>query len=202
MAGADTRSQVRIAAIKKLVVATDSVKMATLFRQIAEKDFAYSVVGAAMKATNKVAPKDAIELARTYANVENSDILGALADIYAKNPSAAPEGFFEKNLTNVDGQNAIEFIGTYGKMLSSNYKADPNFDIVSKLNKLKGMATNPDVSLWKRFGSTKALYEIYKKLDEKSTVAAQVKIMIDEIKEKETNDQLKAAYSAMFGLQP
>lgn len=196
----DAHSHVRASAVSKLAATRDQKYIPT-FKQILEREQAYPVISSAMTSLYKISPDEGLAAAKRLENDENTDLLNGVGEIYAqsadsaKAPSLMP--FFEKNLAKADGMSAISFIGNYTKLLD---KAKlPYANLADKMGGLKDIALNQTLSPWKRFACAKAINEIRKKNALKDpTFAANMAKMLSEIKQKETNGQLKAVYENMI----
>ncbi|MFM2267804.1 MAG: hypothetical protein RL757_1245 [Bacteroidota bacterium] len=199
MAEKDNRSQVRIAAIQKLEV-SKNVAYAPVLKNIANTDFAYTVVAAAMKAVNKLAPTEVIDLAKQYENAENGDLLSAVGNIFASTADLEKLKFFEKNMPLIEGPAAIDFTESYAVALLKVAAAKPDFDIVEKMMALKSVGINPNATLYRRYAATKALVTMRKLQGAKAS--PKLSEMLQEIKQKETNEQLKAVYDSIISKVP
>ncbi len=199
IATADAHSQVRAAAVSKLAATRDKKYIPT-FQQVLEREQAYPVIASAMTSLYKLSPEDGLAAAKRFESDENGDLLNGVGEIYAQSADSAKAGelmpFFEKNLNKADGMSAISFIGNYTKLLD---KAKlPSTNLVEKLAFLKNMATDQSISPWKRFACAKAINEFRKKYMKDQSFASNLAKMLVEIKQKETNGQLKAVYDNML----
>ncbi len=187
----DTRSTVRAASVAKLAAAKDA-KWIPTFKSVLEKEQAYPVLASAMNALYKLEPTEGLALAKKMESETNDEILAGVGDIYSSNADATQIPFFEKNLDKVDGMSSIGFIGNYIKVLTKTNATDEQ--LVEKTKRLQTIALNQAQSPWKRFAATKAISDVRKKM---GTANANYKTLTDallEIKDKETNDQLKSVY--------
>ena len=135
---------------------------------------------------------------------ENLSIVNAVARIYADAGNTSKISFFQKNVERMDGYAAVNFFENYFTLL----KEADEVTITKNLILLRDLATNMGQSPWRRFGATKTLNDmrgVYLDMADKTDDqmkktelegnAASVTRMIEEVKSKETNDQLKAIYS-------
>jgi aminopeptidase N len=193
MAVNDPNSQVRGSALARLAQTNDK-KYVTMLKQVLGKERAYPVIAEAINSLYGLDKTEALAYLPTLENEENSSISSALADIYAENPKVEYLSFFEKRMSKIVGYDAISFMGAFGKL--SMGLDDTNQ--AKAVEKLKGFGLDQATSPWRRFGAVKALTEIrntYKQLGNAEKTKELVQIITD-IKAKETNPQLKAAYES------
>ena len=192
----DTRSTTRSAALAKLS-ATKDAKWATTYRNILDKEPAYPVISSALQALYKVDADAAMVAAKKYENDENSDLVNGVGSIYAENPKSEHVDFFERSITKIDGLPSIGFLTNYVKVLDKLKTSEA--DVITKMSKLKDIATNQTQSPWRRFACTKAIADVRKSFKGKSSAAyANLLEMLTEIVSKEKNEQLKAIFSQML----
>ncbi len=194
LAEKDPRMQVRSSALKKLATTKD-VKYAAVYKNILENERAYPVLSSAMTALYQADPTAGTEYVKRFENETNPDLLAGVGAIYAQNPNATQTQFFEKNLSKITAPEAlIGFIGSYGKVIQ---KMDTPAQL-TKLAMLKQTAVDQNNSPYRRFGSARAINEI--RLKHKASgdeIYKATQVMMDEIKSKETNPEVKSAYEAM-----
>jgi aminopeptidase N len=189
----DPHSKVRAAAIDKLASLKDAT-MIGLFKDVLQKEQAYPTIGKAIYAINEVDPKEGKATIAKFENDKNASIIGAIGEIYAKNPEASQINFYENHLSEVDGMQAIEFVSNYGKLVGALDKPA----VMSKLGIIKNVAITAP-SPWVRFGAAKAINEIrgnYKKVAD--TTYGDITKILEEIKSAEKNDQLKTMYEQVL----
>lgn len=205
LAANDPRSEVRSLAFEKLKVLgdTDAVDMA---KKAIETDSVYAVVGAALNFLVDIDKAVAMEYARKLENEKNTEILDAIASMYADDPDPERLDFFEKNFSEVDGFGAISFMAKY-QLIAAEAELDQSLEAMENM---KALALDGRESLWRKFGATRAINEMileYQTRAETESDAAKagqynsfvgtLQNMITEIKEKETNQQLKSLYDQM-----
>ncbi len=202
MAVNDPRSEVRASAFDRLSEADDA-EVVQLAKQAIDKDKVSSVVGAALNVLSQKDNATALEYAAKLENTKSSELLSAIGDIYAESGDVKYLPFFEKNLAETDGFAAISFMTKY-KDLVIKAGIDPTMKAAAKL---KGMAMDQGVSPWKRLGAARAITQMRDEVDDMASNAKdaekkaalkynaeELKKMFEQIKENETNDQLKAFY--------
>lgn len=192
----DTRSTTRSAALSKLA-ATKDAKWVSTYRQILDKEPAYPVISSAMQALYKVDAEAALVAAKKYENDENSDLVNGVGSIYSESPKPEHIDFFERSISKIDGLPSIGFLGNYVKVLSKLNVGDA--DILTKMSKLKDIATNQTQSPWRRFACAKAISDVRKSFKGKAGSGyVDMLNMLTEIVSKEKNEQLKTIFSQML----
>ena len=151
----DNRSQVRAAAFER-IGESGNTKYLGLIQKAISNDQANRVSAAAFSALSQIDTDAAIELAKKLEKEEKPHMISAIANLYAINPDPSFLSFYERNWGNVDGYDAISFFEAYSASLQ---KVD--IDIADQaLPKLTKLATDEKISPWKRFASTKTLFEL------------------------------------------
>lgn len=191
MALNDAHSEVRGAAMFRLGQTGDK-KYVTTAEQILDKEQAFVVISEALQALYALDKDAALKYLPKLENEESPNIVAALANIYADNPTVERLPFFEKRLKTVNGMEAVGFIGSYAGLCIG---LD---DTVQEkcLTTLKTMALALEDTPWRRYGATKALNDLkmyYKSVNNTGKIQEIAK-SIEEIKSKETNSQLKTIY--------
>jgi aminopeptidase N len=199
----DPHSIVRSAAFQKLADSSNKQYIATAKYAI-DNDQSFRVISAGLNTLYKLDPKEAESYAVKLESSENVSIINAVGDIYANSNNASKLSFFQKNVHKIDGYGAVNYFENYFALLKIADEATATDNILL----LKDISTNMGQSPWRRFGAMKAmndmrgfyLDEADKKDDElmKNELqgnAAAITRMMDEVKSKETNDQLKAIYN-------
>ena len=202
MAANDKHSEVRATALEILGASgaaeyTDQVKMAL------KKDRAYPVIAQALQTLQKLEPEAAMKHAKELEKEENGSVISAVGSIYAESGDLSKQGFFEQKMTKVDGPAVISFLGNYLSLV----KQGDDANMTNSIMKLKTIATDMTQSPWRRFGVTKNLSDLrseYREMaqgesDTAKSAQLEAKVnviteMIEDIKTKETNEQLKAIY--------
>jgi len=198
MAKSDVRYSVRAKAIDKLGKSKDKRFIGTLTNAM-ENDKSYHVNSAALKGLNRLDSVAAFKAAKNLEKTTNPDLLEGVSEMYAKMPVAENASFFENNLSKVDGQPSIAFVGNYLQLIS---KTAPNADaLVAKADNLKSMALK-DSSPWRRFAIAKGISDLRKKYKgQAGSTFSDLTKMVSEIAKAETNDQLKTIFLNLVGGQ-
>jgi hypothetical protein len=192
------RYSVRAKAIDKLGKSKDKRFIGTLTNAM-ENDKSYHVNSAALKGLNRLDSVAAFKAAKNLEKTTNPDLLEGVSEMYAKMPVAENASFFENNLSKVDGQPSIAFVGNYLQLIS---KTAPNADaLVAKADNLKSMALK-DSSPWRRFAIAKGISDLRKKYKgQAGSTFSDLTKMVSEIAKAETNDQLKTIFLNLVGGQ-
>lgn len=156
-------------------------------------DQAYSVVGAALSALQKLDPAAAREASKGLQNDESEAFTPVLAELYAAQPDRSSLSFFEQKLDKVDGFGAFPFFDNYQKFLIGLGDAAL---LDASVEKFKSISLNFQTSEWRRFGATKAIADLRNHFRENGNAAkvTELEAIIAEIRAKETDPTLKLYY--------
>jgi len=202
MAKNDKHSQVRAAALEKLgeLEIKDAISVA---KNAVNTEKSYRVISSGLQALVKLDNNAAISYAKKLESEENSGIISSIGEIYASSGKENHLPFFEKNWNKVDGYNAVSFFDSYLNIIvNTNDKT-----VFSSMEKLKGLATNMIQSPWRRLAATKAMNDMRSEYQTRASKtegqkktdllanADTITKLIEEIKSKEENDQLKDLYN-------
>ena len=199
----DAHSKVREGALSYLI-ANQAPQLGTVLEKVLEKEKALSVIATSLFALQQIDPAAALAKAEKYEKEsDNNSILAAVGGIYALNGNPAKLPFFENNWGKIDGPSVMDFFGGYAYLVQSS-----GVELAPSLSKLRGLAVDNSQSLWRRFAATKTLNDFKMSLmqavqqiegaEAKAAAQAsldQIKSYIQEIKEKETDNQLIGLYS-------
>lgn len=157
-------------------------------------DQAFSVVGAALGALGKFDPAAAAAVTQTLQKEDNSEIIAKLAELYAQMPDRGQIAYFEQKMSKVDLMAAFSFFDSYQKFLTG--LGDVAL-IDKSIETIKAISFDQQTSQWRRFGATKAIADVRNYFREKgdNTRADNLQKVIEDIKEKETDETLKLYYS-------
>lgn len=117
IAKTDSVSDVRKEAIDKLSKATNATKYTALF-EAAVGDSSYEVSATALKALAEADSKKAMAIAKTMEGDKNSEIINAVADVYAKEGDVTYQDYFEKKLKTATGFGKYTLIYYYANFLT------------------------------------------------------------------------------------
>ena len=202
LAQKDPRSNVRSRAFL-LLGESGEAKYIPLFKNGIDNEKAYPVISAALQGLNQVDPDEARSYAKKLEEEESGSILNAVGEIYAESGDSENLGFFENSWDKVDGFTVISFYENYIALVEQTDEMQIN----DSMHKLKSVGIDMARSPWQRFAATKAMNEMRNAYFEKANTekdeekkeameqnAASITEMIEEVKSKETNDQLKSIY--------
>lgn len=205
MAAADPHSQVRSSALYTLADLEDpeGIKLA---KRAIETDSAYAVAAAGLDLLTQMDADAALEYAQKLEDSESGAILEAVGTLYTESGNPEYLSFFEENLDQVDGYDAISHIANYQKLavqgdLPTVQRA------VDTLEKLGG---NMNQSPWRRLAAMNGLNDIRNHLRSEAnalddpdaekdleTLVEQISQAMKAISEKEKIDQLKEMYKQL-----
>lgn len=192
LAESDPHSSVRASAFIRLGEFQDEAALPFARRAI-EKDSSYAVISSALDVLYALDKPAALEVAKRLENETNSDILSAVAALYAESGDPKYLPFFEKGMSKTDGYGALAFFSSYGKLVYAGSVANG----AQAAEKLKTIAVDMKQSPWRRVAATRTLVELRMKYPEKEgteTLVEQIGKMIETIIEAETEPQIKALY--------
>ncbi len=196
LALSDPNSAVRTAALARLAdVASD--KEIEIAKQLIDKDQSYTVLGAALSLLIKADKQTGIDYAKKMESEENSQIQEAIAKIYFESHDSIHLPYFIERLKKVDGYPAMAFYNYYGQLAAQN--GDNNWH--SAVDNFKAIALDQNESLWRKLAATKTLFDAKGAFESDASMAAKAKEIDDilkEIKDKESNKDLKALYEEQF----
>lgn len=198
----DSNSNVRALAFDLLGESNDKKYIPYLKAGI-DTEKAYNVISAALKALNQVDPLIAQSSAQKLEQEDNGYILNTVGEIYAESGDSKKLAFFENSWNKVDGFSAISFFENYLILVEQSDAVQIN----NCMQKLKSVGIDMNNSPWQRFGATKAMSDMRNVFTEQANnekdkqkkitleeSADSITQMIEEVKTKETNDQLKSIY--------
>lgn len=199
----DPHSVVRGTAFRKLADSGDK-KYLPLVKKVIDNDPSYKVISAALNTLYLLDKAEAESYASRLESFDNTSIINAVSDIYGNSGDVSKLSFFQKNVDKVDGFESVNYFENYFALL----KLAEEETITENILHLKGISTNMGQSPWRRFGAMKTLNDMrgfyLDQADREEDETGRTKLtqnaediteMIDEIKTKETNDQLKAIYN-------
>lgn len=192
MAETDTDFDIRAACIDFLGKLKEPA-----YRPIFEKglspDLPNSVIGASLNGLIGLDPAAAVKAGKQLDQVGTDDFVAILSDLYALVPDTANLHFFERKFGKPDGYDAFSFFDNYRKLLLSTGETDI---VDAGVMRLSNVAKDMKQSVWRRFACTKAVSDIRKQYEEGGNKVreAQMKMIIREIRETETDPMLKQYY--------
>ncbi len=199
----DPKSQVRALALRKLAMGGDN-RWTSVAQKVIDKDQSYLAIAAALEALAALDPVGSLAYAQKLEKEESGEVVNVIGQIYSASGDTNYLSFFENNFEKVDGYDAMSFFGYYMQLIA---RTNPQI-IAGGMEKLKGIAVNMGQSPWRRFAATKSINdmrgayqaEVPKVEGENKTAllayVESITKMIDEIKAKETNDELQMFYKS------
>lgn len=200
MALRDPHSQVRAAAIRILGEGPGIHSLEATLDNILEADSAYVVLGEALKALSRINPAKAGNAVKALEHEKNPYIQEAIAEVLAAENNPASLDYFDKKLTD-DPSLAANLLDKYLAIL----KDVPSDVQYSKAGFLFEQSIKPALDKTDKFYFVRALFEVKEMIltravNEKDQVTRasledrvkKIKSWIQEIKEKETDVQLKS----------
>lgn len=192
MAESDTDFDIRAACIDFLGKLKEPA-----YRPIFEKglspDLPNNVIGASLNGLIGIDPAAAVKAGKQLEQIGTDDFVAILSDLYALVPDTANLHFFERKFGKPDGYDAFSFFDNYRKLLLSTGETDI---VDAGVTRLSDVAKDMKQSVWRRFACTKAVSDIRKQYEEGGNKVreAQMKMIIREIRETETDPMLKQYY--------
>ena len=195
IAQSDANSKVRAAALSTLG-STGLKEYQSLLENSARTEQAYPAVAAALGGLAEIDKEAALKMAAPLEKETNAEILNALGEVYSKAGAVDKLSFYEEHWNDLDIYATFALFENYYSLL----KQADDATITTSTAKLNGFATNLDNSPWKRFGAIKALHDLKSNyMDQGMKLKAEpITIMLNRIKERETNEQLKAIINSRF----
>lgn len=118
----DKVSTVRRSALLKLSESVMAEKYKAVF-ETAIGDSSYEVAATALKSLNEVDSKKALEIAKGFEKVDNRDIAGSVADVYAKEGDVSYQNYFENRLRDPEATGKYSLFYYYANFLTRMDKA-------------------------------------------------------------------------------
>lgn len=148
-------------AVTKLSKSSFASKYAGLFETLVG-DSSYEVAAAGLKALGEAEPKKALALAKQFENEKNSNLSGAVAEVYAKEGDASYQDFFERKLHSSGGFGKYSLLYHYANFLS---RMDKNV-VLSGMKTIEDLGASSD-SHFITGAAKGALRRIVKSFDQK-----------------------------------
>lgn len=195
MAVSDPHASVRSIALQVLQ-STEAEGMEEVTATILEQDSAFAVIGAALATLNEVNPDKALPLAQKLEQNNSAGILSGVASVYASSGDSTHLPFFRENLTRFGGWEGVGFLSEYANLLS---RCNPEV-IRNGGQELYNVASNKETDLYRRYGSAFALFQLQntisesERADELDPVLTELNTLLMDLKEKETDPQLKELF--------
>jgi aminopeptidase N len=209
LATSDPKSAVRVAALKQLSLNNDPENMALL--ENALNDSSYDVISEAL---DDIMAKDtalALQYAQRFENEKSDDLMAEISGIYAQVGDASKNDFFIRTIPKATRLAKYQMLDDYGIFLS---RFSDNQQVLSQGLPLLYDAAENNQTWWIRMKGMMALQKVEQSLEAERTelaksptsdaqtqlnnVTAELSNLnqkIEEIKSKETNENLRGIYS-------
>lgn len=163
----DPKSIVRAAALEYLSGNYKDEDLQTLYKN-GLNDKSYAVLGASLQGIAKANPEEGMKLAKQYESEKSSEVLYAIADLYAKYGTDANSTFFETSGDQFTGFSKIGYITTYGAFL----KKDKKDETVNKgVAILEAIAKDENSSKWVAYYAKKSIKDLMTMYADRESVA-------------------------------
>nr|MBA3971354.1 M1 family peptidase [Bacteroidota bacterium] len=120
-------------------------------------DRSYYVLSSSIGALAKLNPEEGIKVAKQYETEKNTDVLYAVATIYAASGTDENNEFFLKNASKFTGFTMIGFVSEYGAFLK---KVKKDETVNAGVALLEGIAKDKDISKWVAYYAKKSIKEL------------------------------------------
>ncbi len=193
----DVHSMVRTDAIYTLAELKDKKYAPVIAEGI--NDEAYNVVAASILALNELDPDLAEQRIEVLQDENQSDIVAALSTIYAETKDTSHLAYFDKHFLSIKGLPAIDFFRNMEALLGES-SAD---SLMSWLQKCNLVAMGSAASPYSRIAATRTIINFLKqgegrKSDLSGAQISELRTMVDNIIEHESNDQVKSIYNSFL----
>ena len=201
MAVNDVHSAVRGQALEALGDSKNKIHVAALSKAI-EKEQAYPVIAAALKAMTKLDTEVATKYAAKLEKEDKGSIKAAVGSVYAATKNVKKLAYFENSWSSIRDFSVSGFMKDYDELLY----ASNSITQLGALDKLKAVATDDQASLWQRFAATRSIKNLkdYFKANaaneenpnkvEAADNATRAEAVLVEVIEGETEKQLLGIY--------
>jgi aminopeptidase N len=195
LAKTDKNASVRATAIYQLSDNYSDADLKELYENALD-DRSYSVMGAGLIALSKSSPEKGMAIAKKYENEKSTDILFAIADLYANYGNDEHNAYFLSIKDKFTSFSRISFVTIYGLYLQRNLS---NETIMSGAKLLKDIAEDSNETKWVTFYARKTVkdlitfYEVRIADNTQKLKSSKSKLSADDTKEVEKqleNDQL------------
>ena len=191
MSESDAHSAVRAAALKKLSTLS-SIEMQPIIEKVFEMERAYPVINQALLSLNRIDQESAIAKAIELKKEKTSLLTSSVSAILSGTGDPEHLAYFENQLETISLFSVFNFYNYYYELL----RVQSPEIIADKADRLFAIAINPGSNIFYKYTSTNTLYLLSNDLKISSPEqSSQLKDMIEEIKNQETNPMLQQRYS-------
>ena len=165
LAQKDEKSLVRAAATDYLAAHYSDAAIQPIFKN-GLNDRSYAVLGASLAAVAKTNTEDAMKIAKQYENEKSTDILFAIADLYANYGSDDNSDFFLKTEEKFTGFSKIGYLSEYSAFLK---RVRKDQTVNSGVDIMASIAKDEHSNKWVAYYAKKYIQEIEAMYDDKIT---------------------------------
>ena len=165
----DEKSSVRAAAIDFLSNNYKDDDLAAVY-VAGLQDKSYAVLGSSLSAIAKVKPDEGMNYAKQYENEKSSDVLFAVADLYANYGNDENNDFYLKSADKFSGYGRIGFITEYGTFLK---RAKKDETVNAGVDLLAGIANDKTANKWVSYYAKKSINDLMNMYDDRIHVTEQ-----------------------------
>jgi aminopeptidase N len=152
----DNKAKVRAAAIDYLSNTYEDKDLQALYKN-ALNDKSYNVLGSGLVAIAKANTEEGLVLAKKYENEKNTDVLNAIAELYANFGTSDNNDFFINSEPKFTGYSKIGFIRQYSTFIK---KIDIDDITYSGAELFKGIANKDTSNKWVMSYAKKAIKDL------------------------------------------
>jgi len=209
LATSDPKSAVRVAALKQLTLNDDPDNMSLL--ENALNDSSYDVISEALDAIMVKDTALALQYAQRFENEQSDDLRAEVSGIYAQVGDASKNVFFIRTIPKASRLAKYQIIDDYGTFLS---RFIDNQQVISQGLPVLYDAAENNQTWWIRMKGMMSLQKVEQSLQDEKTELGQnssnsgqarlnevttqlngLNEKMEEIKSKETNEDLKSVYN-------
>ncbi|MGZ4057525.1 MAG: M1 family aminopeptidase [Bacteroidia bacterium] len=163
LAQKDEKSLVRAAATDYLAMHYTDTDLQTIYKN-GLNDRSYAVLGSSLAAVAKANPEDGMKLAKQYENEKSTDILFAIADLYANYGSDDNSNFFLKVMDKFSGFSKIGYMSEYSAFLK---RVKHDETVNSGVEVIASIAKDEHSNKWVAYYAKKYIQEIEAMYDDR-----------------------------------
>ncbi len=193
IASTDSDVRVRSAALEKLIDAPDNSFIGVAEKSIKQEKTFQDVAGG-LKILAKHAPEKLEQYTSNLKDSDNLSVILGIAGAYGELGDEKNLSYFENKLPSITGFDVFPFFEPYTALA---LKVKEDAKINSLADKMKVIAMDQNMGQWKRFSAARLIVELKDNLkaNGKEDLSKKLAGYFSEIKDAETNGQLKGIYN-------
>ena len=195
LAGFDAHSLVRSEAIFTLAALENASDYKEIFIRGINNEDAYPIVGASIRSLYEVDPDLCTDKISLLLEEEHAEIVAAVSSIYGDSKDTVHLSYFENHMQSVSGLPALDFYANFDALLQSLSKTSRT----PWLEKAKEVAVDQGTSPYTRIAATRMIISHLGRARRDSSQEQKIQGWVDEIMQRETNDQVKSIYQNFLG---